>query len=187
MPRLILRYLIPLRLARGVLPEQAVRKLLATPQTRALYKHLVTAIKQGGLRLFDEQLVAAKKPALKLHDVYLLLQKARLVALRTCVKQVWKLRGQPGELAVAELAAVGSEEAKRAVENLLEQVSVINHDTTLPCRRGTPTDPSRGIDAQGHIVGHLSLDSNGGVVLNLTGSDPFPPSVALSFHSVSTT
>lgn len=83
--RLILTYLIPIRLTRGILPSTAL--LEPHSQLSLIYTPFVEAIRSGNLRRFDETLVWAEQRLL-LKGTYLAVESAREVCLRRLLKKM---------------------------------------------------------------------------------------------------
>jgi hypothetical protein len=86
--RLILSYLIPLRLMRGVLPNPAL--LDSFNRLRLVYRDLITAFKLGNLEEFDKELGKHEKNLLE-SGTYLVVLRAREGCLRTLCKKVYVL------------------------------------------------------------------------------------------------
>lgn len=83
MCRLILDYLIPILLLRGVLPS---KKLLKKQSRIAhVYAPFFEAFKSGNVRLYDEQLVLAEKRLME-RGTYLIVERAREGAVRALMK-----------------------------------------------------------------------------------------------------
>lgn len=83
--RRILSYLIPLRLAHGVLPSD--RLLASFPRLSDLYTPLVNAYRQGNLKAYDDALLA-KRGELVQRGTFLIVERAREGCLRTLFKKV---------------------------------------------------------------------------------------------------
>ncbi|KAB5595850.1 Protein CSN12 [Ceratobasidium theobromae] len=83
---LILTYLIPLRLCRGVLPSETL--FTRFPRLGELYSAFVAAIKAGDLRAYDDALAWAER---RLTDMgtYLTVEKAREICVRELLRKVW--------------------------------------------------------------------------------------------------
>ncbi|KAG8684160.1 COP9 signalosome (CSN) subunit [Ceratobasidium sp. 394] len=83
---LILTYLIPLRLCRGILPSEAL--FTQFPRLGELYSVFVAAIKSGDLHAYDEALAWAER---RLTDMgtYLTVEKAREICLRELLRKAW--------------------------------------------------------------------------------------------------
>lgn len=86
--RLILTYLIPLRLCRGVLPSETL--FTRFPRLGELYSAFVAAIKAGDLRAYDDALAWAER---RLTDMgtYLTVEKAREICVRELLRKVYVL------------------------------------------------------------------------------------------------
>lgn len=81
--RLILDYLIPVLLLRGVLPSS---KLLSKQgRIAALYGPFVEAFRTGNVALYDEQLQAGEKRLMD-RGTYLIVERAREGAVRALMK-----------------------------------------------------------------------------------------------------
>lgn len=83
---LILDYLIPLHLLRGVLPSAFL--YLHHPRHRALYEPFANAIKQGDVAAYDRQLERGEK-ALMARGTYLVVERAREAAVRGGLKKAY--------------------------------------------------------------------------------------------------
>ncbi|KAF8607001.1 hypothetical protein BDV93DRAFT_604299 [Ceratobasidium sp. AG-I] len=83
---LVLTYLLPLRLCRGILPSETL--FARFPRLGELYSGFVAAIKAGDLRAYDEALVWAEQ---RLTDMgtYLTVEKAREICVRQLLRKVW--------------------------------------------------------------------------------------------------
>ncbi|KAJ1983920.1 COP9 signalosome (CSN) subunit [Dimargaris verticillata] len=91
----ILAFLIPTRLYQGILPMQAL--LERYPALGAVYQPLVTAIKTGNIKLFDERLAQHEHLLLR-QGTYLALEQARNIAIRTLFKKVYLVLGKTTRL-----------------------------------------------------------------------------------------
>ena len=83
--RLILNYLIPLRILRGQLPSTVL--LSRFPRLDELYTPFVHAIKGGDLKAFDKAFEDAEVRLGEL-GVYLAVEKTREICLRGLLKRV---------------------------------------------------------------------------------------------------
>ncbi|CAG8703498.1 27309_t:CDS:10 [Gigaspora margarita] len=83
---LILRYLIPVWLTRGILPSPEL--LSRYPKIESLYKPFIDAIRDGNVKKFDDTLV---KFELKLvaQNTFLTVELAREIAMRVLFKKVY--------------------------------------------------------------------------------------------------
>ncbi|CAE6451760.1 unnamed protein product [Rhizoctonia solani] len=123
---LILTYLIPLRLCRGILPSEAL--FARFPRLGELYSPFVIAIKNGDLRAYDEALVWAER---RLTDMgtYLTVEKAREICVRELLRKVWlvheKFHQVPISLFHAGFLAAGQNmevvEAECMVANMIHK------------------------------------------------------------------
>jgi hypothetical protein len=82
--RLILTYLVPLRLIRGSLPSRAL--LSAYPRLDELFTPFIDAIQQGDIAAYDEALEWAQ-PRLVEMKTYLAVERAREICMRTLFKR----------------------------------------------------------------------------------------------------
>jgi hypothetical protein len=82
--RLILTYLIPLRLLRGLFPSPAL--LSRYPRLEETFTPFIQAIKAGDVREYDERLEWAQ-PRLVGMSVYLVVERAREGCLRGLFKK----------------------------------------------------------------------------------------------------
>jgi len=82
---LILRYLIPVWLIRGVLPS---RELLSRyPAINELYGPFIDAIKSGNVKKFEEALLKKEK-ILVAYETFLTVELAREISIRILFKKV---------------------------------------------------------------------------------------------------
>ncbi|KAF9159806.1 COP9 signalosome (CSN) subunit [Actinomortierella ambigua] len=89
--RLILHYLIPLKMMRGILPAKRILKEF--PELNRIYGPLSTAIKTGNLRLFDDTLTTESNVLIAV-GTYLAVERCRIVAMRQLFKKVFLLTGK---------------------------------------------------------------------------------------------
>jgi hypothetical protein len=82
----ILRYLVPLRLLRGILPAPAL--LRRYPSIQAAYGPLLQATRAGRVGDFD-RFLEERLQVLARSGTYLVVEKARWVALRQLCRRVW--------------------------------------------------------------------------------------------------
>ncbi|CAB4391762.1 uncharacterized protein OCT59_013167 [Rhizophagus irregularis] len=88
---LILRYLIPVWLIRGVLPS---RELLSRyPAINELYGPFIDAIKDGNVKKFEEALLQKEK-ILVAHETFLTVELAREISIRSLFKKVYILNNR---------------------------------------------------------------------------------------------
>ncbi|KAF8685612.1 PCI domain [Rhizoctonia solani] len=123
---LILTYLVPLRLCRGILPSNTL--FTRFPRLGELYSPFVIAIKNGDLRGYDEALLWAER---RLTDMgtYLTVEKAREICVRELLRKVWlvheKFHQVPISLFHAGFLAAGQEmeavEAECMVANMIHK------------------------------------------------------------------
>jgi hypothetical protein len=86
---LILDYLIPCLLLRGVLPSH--RMLSKSPRLSELYGPFVKAFRTGDVALFDEQLSKGEKRLME-RGTYLVVERAREGAVRGLMKKGYVAR-----------------------------------------------------------------------------------------------
>ncbi|GAA5945530.1 hypothetical protein JCM3775_004191, partial [Rhodotorula graminis] len=99
---LILDYLIPLLLVRGVLPSP---KLLArSARHKTLYEPFVRAIRQGDFAGYERQLEVAQKRLMQ-RGTYLVVERAREGAVRGLLKKAWVLEGKPARMSIDKFRA----------------------------------------------------------------------------------
>ncbi|ORY90126.1 hypothetical protein BCR35DRAFT_299671 [Leucosporidium creatinivorum] len=94
---LILDYLIPVLLLRGVLPS--AKTLRKSERLSAIYTPFIAAYKSGDVGLYDRQLQAAEKRLME-RGTYLIVERAREGAVRALVKKSWILEGKPARLSI---------------------------------------------------------------------------------------
>ena len=103
--RLILTYLIPLRLLTGTFPSA---KLLASyPTIDALYSPFLSAIRTGSLKAYDEALAAAQHSFSDM-ACWMTMERVREICVRSLFKVVW--------LASDRASRVGVVAFKKAME-----------------------------------------------------------------------
>ncbi|ELU38161.1 COP9 signalosome complex subunit 12 [Rhizoctonia solani AG-1 IA] len=118
---LILTYLVPLRLCRGILPSNTL--FTRFPRLGELYSPFVIAIKNGDLRGYDEALLWAER---RLTDMgtYLTVEKAREICVRDWLVHE-KFHQVPISLFHAGFLAAGQEmeavEAECMVANMIHK------------------------------------------------------------------
>lgn len=83
MRRLILDYLVPILLLRGVLPSEKLLKKQS--RITRVYAPFFEAFKSGNVKLYDEQLVLAEKRLME-RGTYLIVERAREGAVRALMK-----------------------------------------------------------------------------------------------------
>ncbi|TNY18134.1 COP9 signalosome complex subunit [Rhodotorula diobovata] len=94
---LILDYLIPLLLVRGVFPSP---KLLArSARHETLYEPFVRAVRSGDFAAYERQLEVAQK-RLMARGTYLVVERAREGAVRGLLKKAWVLEGKPARMSI---------------------------------------------------------------------------------------
>ncbi|POY70566.1 hypothetical protein BMF94_6481 [Rhodotorula taiwanensis] len=94
---LILDYLIPLLLLRGVFPSE---KLLSrSARHRTLFRPFIDAIKLGDVAAYDQHIEAAEKRLME-RGTYLIVERARESALRGLLKRAWILESKPARMPV---------------------------------------------------------------------------------------
>lgn len=86
---LILTYLIPTLLVRGILPSQSALKLY--PRLQSLYSPLVAAIRLGNIKAYDQALFRAERRLIEA-GTYLTVERARNVCMRILFKKVYLLK-----------------------------------------------------------------------------------------------
>ncbi|KDN44012.1 hypothetical protein RSAG8_05744, partial [Rhizoctonia solani AG-8 WAC10335] len=146
---LILTYLIPLRLCRGILPSDTL--FARFPRLGELYSPFVTAIKSGDLRAYDEALVWAER---RLTDMgtYLTVEKAREICVRELLRKVWlvyeKFHQVPISLFHAGFLAAGQNmevvEAECMVANMIHKGYIrgyISHEKQMAVLSKTAAFP----------------------------------------------
>ncbi|KAM0793522.1 hypothetical protein ACM66B_000960 [Microbotryomycetes sp. NB124-2] len=99
---LILNYLVPLLLLRGVLPSQ--QTLAMSDRLAAVYRPFLEAFKTGDVQLYDAQLQAAEKRLME-RGTYLIVERAREGAVRALLKKAWILEGKPARMSIERFQA----------------------------------------------------------------------------------
>ncbi|BGP52587.1 hypothetical protein JCM8202_004915 [Rhodotorula sphaerocarpa] len=94
---LILDYLIPLLLVRGVFPSS---KLLSrSTRHLTLYRPFIDAIRRGDIGAYDEQLEVAQKRLME-RGTFLIVERAREAAVRGLLKRAWILESKPARMPI---------------------------------------------------------------------------------------
>lgn len=135
LPRLILTYLIPLRLVRGSFPT--ARLLAQHPRLRVLYSPFIDAIRNGDIAEYDERLEWAQ-PRLVGMSTYLAVERAREGCLRVLFKKAWVASDKSSRVPVStfQLALklhgvdVDADEVECMLANMVYRVSLGRHLTT---------------------------------------------------------
>jgi hypothetical protein len=127
--RLILNYLVPILLKRGVLASRAV--LTRYPHLAETYEPFFTACKTGNVSLYDRQLHIAEKRLMH-RGTYLVVERAREVAVRALLKKAWIVEGKPNRMEIAKFKrcfeigsggeAMDSEEVECLIANMIYKV-----------------------------------------------------------------
>ncbi|GAA6011807.1 hypothetical protein JCM11491_000757 [Sporobolomyces phaffii] len=94
---LILDYLIPLLLLRGVFPSPKLLRLSSAHRT--LYTPFIDAIKQGDVRGYDMQLERVEKRLME-RGSWLVVERARAACVRGLLKKTWILEGKPSRVSI---------------------------------------------------------------------------------------
>lgn len=160
--RLILHYLIPLRLFRGgLLPSD---KLLKRYELHLnFYQDAIRALKSGDVHSFSAMLTKFEKPLLKL-GTFLLWERIELIVLRNLTKRVHQIIGGGTRLALSTILAaikVGVKQGKPRQPMDLDQIA---------CWVAV-------LVAKGMIRGYISQEK---AMIVLSQKDPFPKLQVLS-------
>ncbi|GAA5923564.1 uncharacterized protein JCM15063_003688 [Sporobolomyces koalae] len=94
---LILDYLIPLLLLRGVFPSKQLYQL--SPKHSLLYKPFAEAIKSGDITKYDRHLGHVEKSLMD-RGSWLIVERAREVCVRGLLKKMWILEGRPSRISI---------------------------------------------------------------------------------------
>ena len=89
--RLILNYLIPIRLLAGKLPSQVLFRKY--PSLAVLYKDFVLAIRQGNVHLFDKTFSNLQNELIA-HGTWLTIERARSLVIRTLFRKMYDLNSK---------------------------------------------------------------------------------------------
>jgi hypothetical protein len=95
--RLILTYLIPLRLLTGTFPSAAL--LASYPTIDALYSPFLTAIRTGSLKAYDEALAAAQHSFSDM-ACWMTMERVREICVRSLFKVVWQATDRASRVSV---------------------------------------------------------------------------------------
>ncbi|CAG8447358.1 5393_t:CDS:10 [Acaulospora morrowiae] len=99
---LILRYLIPIWLIRGVLPSREI--LSRYPRLNKLYKPFVDAIRDGNVKNFDDAL-AKNEMKLVSQNTFLTVELAREIAMRVLFKKVYLINNRESKIPLSKFHA----------------------------------------------------------------------------------
>ncbi|RHY27797.1 hypothetical protein DYB32_006517 [Aphanomyces invadans] len=147
--RMILQYLVPVKLVLGVLPSPALLEQYELDE----YVAIASAIKQGNLAAFYHVWIYSEfQVQFMQQGMYLLMQKLSLLVMRTLLKKVYLIRGKKDKVQLTDfltaLAFVGTSMDMDALECVIANLIVKNY-----------------------VKGFMSHKLN---VLVLSKSDPFP-------------
>eukprot|EP00741_Cyanophora_paradoxa_P010679 tig00020538_g10321.t1 len=145
--RLILQYLVPVRLLSGHLPSHRLLEKYSLLQ----YEDLCQAVRTGNLKLFSDTMTANHELYVR-QGVYLILEKCKIICFRNLFKRVYTC------LANTRITISKLQECLRWLEEDLESDEV---ECILS-----------GLIFQGMIKGYLSHQRG---VLVLSKQQPFPP------------
>ncbi|KAF9971732.1 COP9 signalosome (CSN) subunit [Actinomortierella ambigua] len=130
--RLILHYLIPLKMMRGILPGKRILKEF--PELNRIYGPLSTAIQTGNLKLFDDTLTAESNTLIAV-GTYLAVERCRIVAMRQLFKKVFLLTGKETRISFEQfgtaLRFVGVDVDAEEVECYLANM-IAKHTAPIP-------------------------------------------------------
>ncbi len=93
---IILHYLIPTSLVRGILPSA---ELLNKYRSIGIYSDFVNAIKQGNLALFDKSLISYQKILIK-WGTWLVIERARILVVRQLFRKIWLILDKPSRMTI---------------------------------------------------------------------------------------
>lgn len=85
MLRLVLKYLIPIRMTFGIMPSKSIFDNFES--LKLLYEGFTTAIKRGDVRSY-ENLLAESDTQLMKNGSYFTIESARILAFRSVLKKV---------------------------------------------------------------------------------------------------
>lgn len=124
---MILRYLIPVQMARGLLPAN---NLMTTAQSLKTYAVIVKAIRQGNLHLFD-QIFRGDQEILVRWGTWFVVERARLLVVRQLFQKSHKILHSPSRLSldilkkavsVSTKSKTSDEDVSCLVVNLINKV-----------------------------------------------------------------
>jgi hypothetical protein len=146
---LVLRYLIPTQLLRGLLPKEEI--FLKYPNL-TVYQSLVHSIREGNLYKFDQIFQQHQRLLIK-WGTWLIIERARLLVVRKLFRKIWSSLGNPSRLHLTTLTTGVSYSTKTKVSQ--EQVSclIVN------------------LIAQNMMKGYISFEKQ---ILVLSNKNPFP-------------
>lgn len=165
---LILKYLVPIRLLSGSLPNKAL--LSRYPRLMNLYMDFITAIRTGNVGLFDKALQHRERELIQ-SGTYLVIEMARWVCFRTLFRKVWLLQDKTTRIAfsscqvalkVAQVGQVanGNHAGDGKKRKLDDNTSV----EEVECLLANLID-------RGMVKGYLSHEK---ATMVLSNKDPFP-------------
>ncbi|CAG8448305.1 2150_t:CDS:10 [Ambispora gerdemannii] len=99
---LILRYLIPVWMIRGVLPTNTL--IDRYPRLKLLYSPFINAIRTGNVKAFDLAFANAEHILIE-HGTYLTIEKARMVSVKNLFKKVWIHNNEVSKLPMSQFSA----------------------------------------------------------------------------------
>jgi PCI domain len=117
---LILRYLIPAQILRGFLPS---KDLLDQNKSLNVYAVLKDALQQGNLFLFDETFNENQTLLIK-WGTWLVVERCRLLVVRTLFKKIWEIMDKPSRLSL-EVLQKGLQLSTRNESVTVDEVSCL--------------------------------------------------------------
>ncbi|RKP24505.1 hypothetical protein SYNPS1DRAFT_7156, partial [Syncephalis pseudoplumigaleata] len=93
----ILKFLIPVRLLRGILPSDAL--LTRYARISLAYRPFVEAMRKGDVKQYDE-LLFDREQLLARMGTYLTLERARYVAVRTLLRKTFIVNGKDTKIPI---------------------------------------------------------------------------------------
>ncbi|KAL1920397.1 uncharacterized protein VTP21DRAFT_774 [Calcarisporiella thermophila] len=158
---LILHYLIPVLLLRGVLPTSHL--LNSYPNLANIYTPFLAAIRTGNVKAFDDALYRAERPLVQ-RGTYLTVERARSVVIRTLFKKVFNIMGREHKLPLSYF------------RNALECVGMKTEMPEVECMLAN-------MIYKGYIRGYLSHEAS---FMVLSQKNPFPSFESLNAAAAST-
>ncbi|KAI9228304.1 MAG: hypothetical protein DHS80DRAFT_15768 [Piptocephalis tieghemiana] len=155
----ILLYLVPLRLLRGKAPARAL--LTKYPGIQQTYGDILSAVRDGAVGEFD-RLLRQRISTLARVGTYLVVEKARFIALRQLFRKVWIYSGKSSRipmsqfqtaLRVAGLPSPSLEETECILANLIYREYMkgyLSHEWEMVVlKKGEPFPPLSQVSVMG--------------------------------------
>ncbi|GAA94337.1 uncharacterized protein L969DRAFT_89991 [Mixia osmundae IAM 14324] len=147
---LILGYLIPLRLLKGIMPTALL--LRPFPALKNLYGPFITAYRRGDVKYYDEALQWAERRLVE-RSCYLIVERAREGCLRGFLKKTWLCSQRSTRMSI------------RTFQSALKIAGVDMESDEVECVIAN-------MIYKGHMKGYISHEH---AIVVLSAKGPFPP------------